>query len=252
MAVRVQPRLATSFRVMVSSWLLIYTEDNITQPFTYLIFNFYDHFIGFSFVLCLCCDTDIYHACVCGKPDGWVAQDFEVGDLLVDHALAKTGAMQNADLDDLVQVETSLQVGDDGLVENIFHFVGDTGQGNDCVAFGLNDEAWRSADRVWDAQRAFWNIRLTFLIRGWLAPITRNNGNDLFPQVLAEFKLKPVARATALRVGSSTVGPSPPVVIMISARLMELRIDLAMRSALSPMVTVRYKSTPMPRNVRAI
>src|SRR5574341_210484 len=62
----------------------------------------------------------------------------------------------------------------------------------------------------------------------------------------------PTALATASRVGSSTVGPSPPVVMMISARCIDSRMAEAMRSTLSPMVMVRYKSTPRPRRVSAM
>ena len=48
------------------------------------------------------------------------------------------------------------------------------------------------------------------------------------------------------------VGPKPPVVMTISARRIELRMDSAIRSTLSPMVMVRNKFTPMPRKTRAI
>ena len=63
---------------------------------------------------------------MCGQADRRIDQGLEIADLFIDRTLAESGTMQNADFDDIMKIETRLQIRDNGLVQNVLHFVGNT------------------------------------------------------------------------------------------------------------------------------
>ena len=107
--------------------VFIYAKNDVAEAGTDVIFDPGYQLVCFGFAPSLGRNTDVHDACVRSKTDRWIDQRLEIADLFIDRAFAESGTMQNADFDDIMKIETRLQIRDNGLVQNVFHFVGTTG-----------------------------------------------------------------------------------------------------------------------------
>ena len=124
-------------------------------------------------------DADVRLAGVRGKAHRGIGRNLQIGDGLVDAALADRHRAQNTRHQHGLPAQLALQVGDHGVLHQVAHLARYTGQGDDRPPFVLDDEARRRTNRVLDGDAILGQIGLAAIVVAHLCAKAREEGLDL-------------------------------------------------------------------------
>ncbi len=115
-----------------------------------------------------------------------IGRSFQVGDALVDGALAQGHGAQDAGDQHVPVAQAALEVGDDGVLHEVHHLAGHAGQGDDGAPLVLDDKGRRRAHGVLHGDAALGQVGLAPIVVAHARAKAGEKGLDLGQQLGVE------------------------------------------------------------------